>query len=175
MAVLLATLLALVSTDRPGNHSGERSKDTGSLQPKLSQISKIKECCGYPLAMKEGFRLSFYWLAYEAEYANEDYDTDIYTKQGYFIGRPMPWLGFPLRRQASTMSGFARTRPVVCGPRMPFPPLKTTTSAPVAVSPFKFRSGGTSAAASTMTGTFLAWAISRTSGRRRGRLKVQRA
>src|SRR5581483_9869977 len=31
--------------------------------------------------------LSFYWLAYEIEYANEPYDTDIYTTRGYFIGR----------------------------------------------------------------------------------------
>src|SRR5689334_16107971 len=50
-------------------------------------VAKVKECCGYPLSLKEGFRLSFYWLAYESEYANEPRDTDIYTKQGYFIGR----------------------------------------------------------------------------------------
>jgi 3D (Asp-Asp-Asp) domain-containing protein len=54
---------------------------------KLPVRSKVKECCGYPLSDKEGFRLSFYWLAYESEYANESYDTDIYTRDGYFIGR----------------------------------------------------------------------------------------
>ena len=40
-----------------------------------------------PVSLHEGFRLSFYWLAYEAEYANEAYDTDIYTRDGFFIGR----------------------------------------------------------------------------------------
>ncbi len=65
----------------------QESKIDGVTPDKLPRIGKVKECCGYPVAMKEGFRLSFYWLAYEAEYANEDYDTDIYTKQGYFIGR----------------------------------------------------------------------------------------
>ena len=69
---------------QPGD---EGSKIDGVTPDKLPRIGKVKECCGYPVAMKEGFRLSFYWLAYEAEYANEDYDTDIYTKQGYFIGR----------------------------------------------------------------------------------------
>ena len=54
---------------------------------KAPLIGKVKECCGYPVAGKEGFRLSFYWLAYEAEYANEEYDTAIFTRQGFFIGR----------------------------------------------------------------------------------------
>jgi 3D (Asp-Asp-Asp) domain-containing protein len=63
------------------------SKVDGLAPDKLPHVGKVKECCGYPIAMKEGFRLSMYWLAYESEYANEPYDTDIYTKQGYFIGR----------------------------------------------------------------------------------------
>ena len=54
---------------------------------KISQRPKIKECCGYPVSIKDGFRLSFYWLAYESEYANEKYDVDIYTRRGYYIGR----------------------------------------------------------------------------------------
>ena len=41
---------------------------------------KVKECCGYPVATQQGFRLSFYWLAYESEYASEKYDTDIYDR-----------------------------------------------------------------------------------------------
>jgi 3D (Asp-Asp-Asp) domain-containing protein len=66
---------------------GDMSKVDERLPEKLAVRSKVKECCGYPIASKEGFRLSFYWLAYEVEYANEPYDTDIYTTRGYFIGR----------------------------------------------------------------------------------------
>jgi 3D (Asp-Asp-Asp) domain-containing protein len=66
---------------------GDLSKVGDRAPEKLASRSKVKECCGYPIASKEGFRLSFYWLAYEAEYANEPYDTDIYTTRGYFIGR----------------------------------------------------------------------------------------
>jgi 3D (Asp-Asp-Asp) domain-containing protein len=54
---------------------------------KEQPVGKVKECCGYPVALREGFRLSFYWLAYESEYAHEPYDTEIYTPEGFFIGR----------------------------------------------------------------------------------------
>jgi 3D (Asp-Asp-Asp) domain-containing protein len=71
----------------PQATKGDASKLDDRAPDKLQLYAKVKECCGYPIANKEGFRLSFYWLAYESEYANEPYDTDIYTKQGYFIGR----------------------------------------------------------------------------------------
>ncbi len=58
------------------------SKEYGRAPDKLPLVAKIKECCGYPISEKEGFRLSFYWIAYESEYANEPYDTAIYTRAG---------------------------------------------------------------------------------------------
>src|SRR6185436_1719843 len=58
------------------------SDDTGD---KLPLRGKVKECCGYPIATPANFRLSFYWLAYESEYANEKYDVDIYTREGYWL------------------------------------------------------------------------------------------
>jgi 3D (Asp-Asp-Asp) domain-containing protein len=63
------------------------TKIVGNAPDKMPRIAKIKECCGYPISEKEGFRLSFYWLAYESEYANLPYDTEIYTRQGYYLGR----------------------------------------------------------------------------------------
>ena len=54
---------------------------------KLPVRAKVKECCGYPIGQSKDYRLTFYWLAYEAEYANEPYDTDIYTTDGFWIGR----------------------------------------------------------------------------------------
>jgi 3D (Asp-Asp-Asp) domain-containing protein len=71
----------------PQATKGDESKLESRAPDKLQLVAKVKECCGYPIANKEGFRLSFYWLAYESEYANEPYDTDIYTKNGFFIGR----------------------------------------------------------------------------------------
>ena len=53
----------------------------------LPRRPKVKDCCGYPIALKEGFRLSFYWLAFESEYALEPYNVDIYDRQGFWIGR----------------------------------------------------------------------------------------
>jgi 3D (Asp-Asp-Asp) domain-containing protein len=64
----------------------EASKDDSVLPDKLPRIGKVKECSGYPLSPREGFRLTFYWLAYESEYAAEPYDTAIYTRAGHYIG-----------------------------------------------------------------------------------------
>jgi 3D (Asp-Asp-Asp) domain-containing protein len=85
----LAALVALTiaAPARAGEAKGDASKVAGVVPDKLPLIGKVKECCGYPIGTKEDFRLSFYWLAYESEYANEPYDVDIYTRQGYFIGR----------------------------------------------------------------------------------------
>jgi 3D (Asp-Asp-Asp) domain-containing protein len=69
------------------NTPHDRSKLDELPPEKVALIGKVKECCGYPISEREGFRLSFYWLAYESEYANLKYDTDIYTRQGYFLGR----------------------------------------------------------------------------------------
>ena len=62
---------------------GDGDEESG----KLPIRAKIKECCGYPIGRAQDYRLTFYWLAYEAEYANEPYDTDIYTNEGWWIGR----------------------------------------------------------------------------------------
>lgn len=65
----------------------ESSKDYAGLQAKVGRAPKIKECCGYPLGLGRSYKMTFYWLAWEAEYANEPYDTEIYTRQGFPIGR----------------------------------------------------------------------------------------
>jgi hypothetical protein len=75
--------------------------DADDIAAKLPVRSKVKECCGYPISANEGFRLSFYWLAYESEYANEAYDTAIYTREGYFIGRYPSAFVFELKLEGS--------------------------------------------------------------------------
>lgn len=81
------------------------SLDTSKLDDrapaKLPIRPKIKECCGYPIGEKEGFRLSFYWLAYESDYAAEPYDTPIYTKRGFYIGSFPQVFVFELKLEGS--------------------------------------------------------------------------
>jgi 3D (Asp-Asp-Asp) domain-containing protein len=87
----------------PQNELGDASKVSFAAPDKgPAPRGKIKECCGYPLAASEpGFKISFYWLAYEQEYANEPYDTDIYTRQGYWIGRYPSTFVFELKLEGS--------------------------------------------------------------------------
>lgn len=90
-------LRALARSDAaPGE---ERGKEPDL--PKGPPIGKVKECCGYPLAASRGFRLSFYWLAWEAEYANEPYDTGIYTRDGFYLGRFPRAFVFELKLEGS--------------------------------------------------------------------------
>ncbi len=77
------------------------SKLDGRVPDKLPLLAKIKECCGYPIGQAEGFRLSFYWLAYESEYAAEAYDTPIYTRQGFYIGSFPSAFVFELKLEGS--------------------------------------------------------------------------
>jgi 3D (Asp-Asp-Asp) domain-containing protein len=72
--------------EHPKGKESDASKIDERAPDKVPLVAKIKECCGYPVGEKEGFRLSFYWLAYESEYANEPYDVAIYNRQGYYIG-----------------------------------------------------------------------------------------
>lgn len=80
----------------------ETSKDAGSqLRDKIPLRAKIKECCGYPLSLPGDFRLSFYWLAWESDYALEPYDTSIYTRDGFLIGRYPVGFVFELKLEGS--------------------------------------------------------------------------
>ncbi len=83
----LLLLLGSLAHAAPDVSKGELLFDFDGIDAKLPLRPKIKECCGYPIAAKDGFRLSFYWLAYESDYANEKYDTSIYDRWGIWIGR----------------------------------------------------------------------------------------
>ena len=101
---------ALPSPAAPTAVTDDQSKgvvtsDLDELDAKLPIIAKVKECCGYPIAERDGFRLSFYWLAYESEYANEPYDVDIYDKMGFWIGRFPSAFVFELKLEGT---GFLR-------------------------------------------------------------------
>jgi 3D (Asp-Asp-Asp) domain-containing protein len=92
---------APITVEAPKLKELEVSKIDERLPDKLPRLGKIKECCGYPIGLQEGFRLSFYWLAYESEYANESYDTPIYTRQGFYIGSFPSAFVFELKLEGS--------------------------------------------------------------------------
>lgn len=77
------------------------TKDLTPAPTKGAAVGKIKECCGYPLGPPRGFKMTFYWIAWEAEYANEPYDTDVYTRDGFFLGRFPRTFIYELRLEGS--------------------------------------------------------------------------
>jgi 3D (Asp-Asp-Asp) domain-containing protein len=93
--------VAAPAAEAPKPKELESSKIDQRAPDKLPLLAKIKECCGYPIGSSESFRLSFYWLAYESEYANESYDTPIYTRQGFYIGSFPSAFVFELKLEGS--------------------------------------------------------------------------
>ena len=76
-------------------------KEPAGVSPKLDLRGKFKERAGYPLAEPGGYKMSCYWLAWESEYASEPYDVDIYTRQGFRIGRFPRAYVFELKMEGS--------------------------------------------------------------------------
>jgi len=84
-------------------NEADSTKSPHGKHPKIDLRMKVKECCGYPLGEANQFKLTFYWLAYESEYANEPYLVDIYTRQGFAIGRFPRTFVFELKLEGSAM------------------------------------------------------------------------
>lgn len=74
-----AVLLAILCAGCGEAFARERPDDP----EKLATRFKEKSCCGYPLGE---FKLSFYWLSYEADYTAEPYDTPVFTREGHPVG-----------------------------------------------------------------------------------------
>ena len=68
-------------------HPDDDSKAPENVYAKLDIRTKVKDCCGYPLGERGTFKMTFYWLAFESEYANEPATVDIYTRHGFALGR----------------------------------------------------------------------------------------
>ena len=98
------SVLSALSSDRLRalTPDGEgKSKQPHSVFAKLSQSGKEKGCCGYPLGETGTYKLTYYWLAYESEYATEPYEIEIYTRQGFPLGRFPRAFVFELRLEGS--------------------------------------------------------------------------
>jgi 3D domain len=59
--------------------------------PRAPARPRDKRCCGYPLVPELGFKLRFYWLAYQADHLDEYDEVEIYTPGGFYLG------SFPFR------------------------------------------------------------------------------
>jgi 3D (Asp-Asp-Asp) domain-containing protein len=79
----------------------ESTKEPYGQHPKVDLRGKFKERIGYPLAERGGYKMSFYWLAWESAYSSEPYDVDIYTRQGFRIGRFPRTYVFELKMEGS--------------------------------------------------------------------------
>ncbi|MEK6608138.1 MAG: 3D domain-containing protein [Myxococcota bacterium] len=74
-------LLALALAAAPSAEARERGDV--DFPEKLPESPKERRCCGYPLGE---YKLSFYWLSYERDYAAEAYDTPVFTIEGWLVG-----------------------------------------------------------------------------------------
>lgn len=103
-SALPMSVLSVLGSDRlrsvPVDDEGS-SKQPHSVFAKLAPTGKEKGCCGYPLGEQGTYKLTYYWLAYESEYANEPYEIEIYTRQGFPIGRFPRAFVFELRLEGS--------------------------------------------------------------------------
>lgn len=81
----------------------DSTKAREGYSEKLNLRIKIKDCCGYPLGDPGTYKMTFYWLAYESEYANEPYQVDIYTRHGLPIGRFPRTFVFELKMEGSAI------------------------------------------------------------------------
>jgi 3D (Asp-Asp-Asp) domain-containing protein len=90
----VASLKTAVAPTAPAAAAADApAKELSNYSAKVEPSSKVKECCGFPIGVDEGFRLSFYWLAYEEPHKLDPPDTDIYTRDGLYIGTyPMSFL-----------------------------------------------------------------------------------
>ncbi len=96
---VVALILALAVTSRADSASATTliseapSPDTSKISAegiaplKLVMPAPVRKgCCGYPLSEEQGFALRYYWLAMQDRYQDEYDETDIYTREGFFIG-----------------------------------------------------------------------------------------
>lgn len=82
-------------------HPADDSKAVEGRFDKLVLSGKEKRCCGYPLGEPQTYKMTFYWLAFESEYANEPRTVELYTRGGWVLGRFAPAYAFELKMEGS--------------------------------------------------------------------------
>lgn len=92
------------------------AKEDVPIQERRPLRGKNKTCCGYPLVEELGWQMTFYWLAFEANFqdphaypaagnARSPVDpknwVELYTPEGYFFGRVAEPFAWTLRMEGS--------------------------------------------------------------------------
>jgi 3D (Asp-Asp-Asp) domain-containing protein len=93
------------------------AKEAVALMPRAVMSGKDKTCCGYPLVEDMAWKLTFYWLAMEDDFAEpsamavpagtqrapiaRDAEVDLYTREGYFLARVSERYAWSLRMEGS--------------------------------------------------------------------------
>jgi 3D (Asp-Asp-Asp) domain-containing protein len=118
-AVAAAPAVGIAPAGAPAAELADTSKlakEDVAIQPRAVLRGKDKTCCGYPLSEELGFQLTFYWLAFEDDFAEPASTVpagnkrapaspstwvELYTPQGYFIARVPEKFAWSLRMEGS--------------------------------------------------------------------------
>jgi 3D (Asp-Asp-Asp) domain-containing protein len=123
--VRLAGVLVLALAASAAADDSKLAKEDVPLQAKASLRGKNKLCCGYPLVEDMQWALRFYWMVLESDYdepaspnvprsgrgkevVDEKARVDIYTKDGFFIGRMSEKFAWALRLEGSGLMADGR-------------------------------------------------------------------
>lgn len=121
-AVVL-TLVALTAAARADD--SKLAKEDVPLQAKATLRGKNKLCCGYPLVDDLQWALRFYWMVLESDYDEpaspnvprsgrgkekvaDNSWVDLYTRDGFFLGRMTERFAWALRLEGSALMADGR-------------------------------------------------------------------
>jgi 3D (Asp-Asp-Asp) domain-containing protein len=123
--VRLAVVLILALTARAWADDSKLAKEDVPLQAKATLRGKNKLCCGYPLVEDMQWALRFYWMVLESDYdepaspnvprsgrgkerVDEKAWVDVYTREGFFLGRLSERFAWALRLEGSGLMADGR-------------------------------------------------------------------
>ena len=69
-----------------GEDDSKLAKEWIEPSPRGFSQARRKQCCGYPLSEELGFKLRFYWVAFQDPVPAEHDEVDLYTREGFFLG-----------------------------------------------------------------------------------------
>lgn len=82
----IVAVCAVLSWSAPASTNISKVASKEGVSARGTNQGKAKTCCGYPLSPALGFRMTFYWLAFERPVPGQVRDTELYTLNGHFYG-----------------------------------------------------------------------------------------
>jgi 3D (Asp-Asp-Asp) domain-containing protein len=114
LVVLLSLSGALGAVARAD--TSKLAKEGVPIQDRATIRGKNKVCCGYPIVEDMGWKLTFYWLAFEDDFdepvaavpsgnkkspVGQNTMVELYTRDGFFFGRVPERFAWSLRMEGS--------------------------------------------------------------------------